>query len=104
MDVSVTLIGFGEAGQAFAQHGGWGAAVRAYDKLTDQAETRPAKLADYAAAGVQGEDRPAAAVAGASLILSLVTADEALEAARSAAPALVRGALYFDFNSVAPQT
>lgn len=104
MDVSVAFIGFGEAGQAFAQHGGWGNALRAYDRLTDQADTRSAKQADYAAAGVQGVDTPAAAVAGASLILSLVTADQALDAARSVAGALAPSAIYFDFNSVAPET
>jgi 3-hydroxyisobutyrate dehydrogenase-like beta-hydroxyacid dehydrogenase len=104
MQVSVSLIGFGEAGQAFAQAGGWGAAARAYDKLTDQVETRAAKEADYAAAGVHGVGTAAAAVAGTDLVLSLVTADEAIAAARSVAGALKAGALYFDFNSVAPQT
>lgn len=104
MGASVSLIGFGEAGQAFARAGGWGADARAYDKLTDETETRPAKQADYAAAGVQGVETPAAAVAGSALVLSLVTADEALAAARSVAAALPAGALYCDFNSVAPQT
>ena len=104
MGVSVSLIGFGEAGQAFAQHGRWGADARAYDRLTEQTETRMAKQADYAAAGVQGADSPAAALSGASLILSLVTADQALEAARSSAATIEPGAFYFDFNSVAPKT
>ena len=104
MSLSVTLIGFGEAGQTFARHGGWGAAARAYDKLTDSAETRSAKQADYLAIGVKGMDSAAAAVAGASVVLSLVTADQALEAARAVAQAIESGALYFDFNSVAPQT
>ena len=104
MVTEVSLIGFGEAGQAFAQAGGWGAAARAYDRLTDRVETRAAKQADYEAAGVHGAGNAAAAVTGAGLILSLVTADEALEAARSAAGALEPDALYCDFNSVAPQT
>ena len=104
MSLPVTLIGFGEAGQTFARQGGWGTAARAYDKLTDAAETRPAKQADYAAAGVAGMDSAAAAVAGASVILSLVTADQALEAARSVAQKIECGTLYVDFNSVAPQT
>ena len=52
MTERVSLIGFGEAGHAFAQAGRWGPAARAYDRLTDAAATRAAKEADYAAAGV----------------------------------------------------
>jgi 3-hydroxyisobutyrate dehydrogenase-like beta-hydroxyacid dehydrogenase len=104
MGISLSLIGFGEAGQTFALAGGWGAAARAYDKLTDGLETRSAKQDEYAVAGVQGVSTPAAAVKDSPIVLSLVTANESLNAARSVAPALARGALFFDFNSVAPQT
>ncbi len=100
----VSLIGFGEAGQAFARAGGWGAAARAYDRLTDQAATRAAKQADYEAAGVTGLPGTAEAVASAALILSVVTADQALTAACAAAGHIATGALYCDMNSVAPQT
>ena len=86
----VCLIGFGEAGQAFACAGGWGASARAYDKLTDEAATRAAKQAEYDSAGVNGMPSTATAVASAPLILSLVTADQALGAARAAAGSGVR--------------
>ena len=104
MGMDVTLIGYGEAGQAFAQAGRWGAAARAYDRLTDQPATRAAKQADYRAAGVVGMPSAADAIASARLILSLVTADQALAAAREAADHIDAGTLYCDMNSVAPQT
>lgn len=99
------LIGFGEAAMAFAEE--WGAAVRAvrvFDIKTLDLVTAPAKLEDYRRAGVKGTARAAIAVRGSDLLLSMVTADQAIEAARSVADALEPGALYFDFNSVAPQT
>jgi 3-hydroxyisobutyrate dehydrogenase-like beta-hydroxyacid dehydrogenase len=104
MEKAVTLIGFGEAGRAFAEAGGWSRTTRAYDILTDCAETRAAKQADYEAAGVAGVATPAAAVTDAAYILSLVTADQALAAAQSVAGAISPSSLFFDFNSVAPAT
>ncbi len=79
------LIGFGEAGQAFAPAGGgW----RAFD--IDPARSKTASLA--------------LAVAGAEIVLSLVTADQALAVAQAAAQHLAPGALFCDMNSVAPGT
>jgi 3-hydroxyisobutyrate dehydrogenase-like beta-hydroxyacid dehydrogenase len=98
----IALIGFGEAGAAFAQGAEWRAAARAYDRKTDDAATRDAKHEEYAAAGVTGVESADEALEDASLIFSLVTADQALLAARSAAVA--PGALWFDCNSVAPET
>jgi 3-hydroxyisobutyrate dehydrogenase-like beta-hydroxyacid dehydrogenase len=99
---TVTLIGFGEAGMAFA--GAWRAPTRAFDIKTDDPALAAAKRADYARAGVEGTDSLAEALAGARLIISLVTADQALAAAAAAARLIAPGALYCDFNSVAPQT
>ena len=45
-----------------------------------------------------------AAVDGADLIFSTVTADQAFDAASSAAPWLKPGAFFFDLNSCAPST
>jgi 3-hydroxyisobutyrate dehydrogenase-like beta-hydroxyacid dehydrogenase len=98
----VALIGFGEAGMAFA--GAWRADAIAYDVKTDDEALAAAKRADYARFGVEGTGTLAEALAGAELILSLVTADQALAAAAEAAPLIAPGALYCDFNSVAPQT
>jgi 3-hydroxyisobutyrate dehydrogenase-like beta-hydroxyacid dehydrogenase len=79
-----TLIGFGEAGQAFAVGDGW----QAFD--LDPVRTRAATLAE--------------AVEGAELVISVVTADQALAAAEAAAGLIAAGTLFCDMNSVAPGT
>jgi 3-hydroxyisobutyrate dehydrogenase-like beta-hydroxyacid dehydrogenase len=99
---TVTLIGFGEAGMAFA--GAWRADARAFDIKTDDPALAAAKRADYARAGIAGADTLADALAGAELIISIVTADQALAAAEAASTLIGPGALYCDFNSVAPRT
>lgn len=98
----LALIGFGEAGMAFAS--GWATPVRAYDIKTDDPAAAEAKCADFARHGVTGTATLAGALAGAELILSVVTADQALAAAEAAAKLIAPGALYCDFNSVAPAT
>ena len=97
----VTFIGFGEAAQAFADGL---VAARAFDRKTDAEHTRAAKLADYARLGVAGCGSAGEAITGAALVLSLVTADQALAAARGAARSIEAGALFCDMNSVAPDT
>ncbi|TKD53025.1 NAD(P)-dependent oxidoreductase [Sphingomonas baiyangensis] len=99
MESGATFIGFGEAAMAFARPGG-----RCYDLKFDDASLREGKRADCARAGVTACDTPADALRGARMILSLVTADHALVAARTAAPAIEPGALWLDMNSVAPDT
>ena len=54
--------------------------------------------------GVMFADSPATALHGAQIVLSLVSADAALTAARDYAPFLSPGALWCDMNSVAPDT
>lgn len=98
----IAFIGFGEAGRAFSA--GLTRPVHAYDRQTDSEDTRSAMLAAYRGSGVTGHMTLAAALEGAALILSLVTADNAIEAARAAAAAITRDALYCDMNSVAPDT
>lgn len=102
--MEVAFIGFGEAARAFAAD--WSPATarpRAYDIKT-AGLLRDALCRDYVGAGVQGYDVPAAALEGAVAVFCLVTADQALAAARDDAPMLARGALWLDMNSVAPQT
>ncbi len=93
----IALIGFGEAGATFARAAGWGGAARAYD-------VRPERSAPAAELGVQFCPSAAAALAGADLVLSLVTADAALAVARDCAPLIAAGALWCDMNSVSPDT
>lgn len=97
MFTPLALIGFGEAGSTFARAAGWGAAASGWD-------VAPARQAALAEAGLRAAASPAEALAGAPLVLSLVTADAALGAAQDYAPCLTPGALWCDGNSVAPQT
>ena len=94
-----SLVGFGEAGQAFAQPG-----VAAFDIATENVETRPQKIADFESAEIRWSATPAGALARADLVLCLVTADQALAAAQRCAPLLKPGTLWLDMNSVAPGT
>jgi len=104
MDYDVALIGFGEAGHTFALSAGWRDRATAYDRKTDDPSECASKRGDYASAGVIEARSAAEAAQSAALVLSLVTADEALEAARSAAQGLRANTLYCDGNSVAPET
>jgi 3-hydroxyisobutyrate dehydrogenase-like beta-hydroxyacid dehydrogenase len=93
----VALIGFGEAGETFARAPGWRGETRGWDVL-------PERRAAMAAAGVESGEDPASALGDRAFVLSLVTADQALAAARDYAPLLPEGALWCDMNSVAPDT
>ncbi len=102
MDRSIALIGFGEAGSTFAGSGGagagdWAGQARAFDIL-------PARREVMAELGITVCDSAEQALAGASLVLSLVTADAAPLVAEEVAPLLGEGALFCDMNSVAPGT
>ncbi|MEC5079132.1 DUF1932 domain-containing protein [Xanthomonas oryzae] len=103
---SIAFIGFGEAACAFLE--GWAlddpARITAYDIKTDQADTRQSLLDRYRQHGVTGCATAAAAVAQAEVVFSLVTGDCAHAAARTAAPSLRAGALWFDCNSCASDT
>jgi 3-hydroxyisobutyrate dehydrogenase-like beta-hydroxyacid dehydrogenase len=93
----VALIGFGEAGEAFVRSPGWSGVTRGWDVL-------PERRAMMAECGVETADDAAAALADRAFLLSLVTADSALDAAHDYAPLLPDGALWCDMNSVAPDT
>lgn len=107
-ELSLALIGFGEAAQAFL--GGMGdcrpAALFGFDikVAASQAEVRRAKAEDFARHGVASCATNAEAVATATAVFSLVTAGNAAAAAAETARTLGEGALFFDANSVAPHT
>lgn len=97
----LAFIGFGEAATAFVS--GWGAGrparLTAFDiKTGSQMQAR------YAEHGVAGCLDVAGALKDAQAVFSVVTADQALAAARAAAQSLPAGALWFDCNSCAPGT
>lgn len=104
MTKTVAFIGFGEAGQAFASDPRWSAVAdtRAFDVLTDNIDTRGAQMALYGRIGISA--CAALAEASAPVMLSLVTADQALAVATDMAQFIEPGALFLDLNSIAPQT
>lgn len=93
----VALIGFGEAGSTFARAAGWELGASAFD-------IDPARIAAMADCGVAAASDAAAALSGANVVLSLVTADQAAGAAQACAAHLQPGTLWCDMNSVAPAT
>ncbi|MCZ4060857.1 DUF1932 domain-containing protein [Pantoea sp. LMR881] len=99
----IAIVGFGEAGQIYAQDLAGAANVRVWDKkfLSPHAEHLRGLAGQT---GVQPAASLADALDGADIVLSLVTASSALEVAEQAAPLLRTGQLFLDFNSVAPGT
>jgi 3-hydroxyisobutyrate dehydrogenase-like beta-hydroxyacid dehydrogenase len=97
MPCQLALIGFGEAGSTFARAADWQSRASGWDVLATRRDT----MADC---GVIAAGSAIEALAGAPLVLSLVTADQALIAAQNYAPLLAPGALWCDMNSVAPGT
>ncbi len=98
----IATIGFGEAAGAFA--GAWSVPTAAYDLKLDDPAACDAMLVRMAAYRVVAAHDLAAAIEGADLILSLVTAGSALDVAITAANVIAPGKLYCDLNSVAPET
>ena len=109
----IALIGFGEAGSTVAAtmaasmaDPGQLAGARVYDiKLADDdAATAAGMQQSIESAGMTACATPADAVAGADIILCVVTADQAAKAAALSARQLAKGALWLDMNSCAPTT
>ena len=101
----IFLLGFGEAGQAFAK--GWSEncpdlSLRSYDlKLDTGDDGLEAAAATFS---VRLVDHDNAGFADVEHVVSLVTADQALIAAERAASFLGPGQMFWDLNSVAPGT
>jgi 3-hydroxyisobutyrate dehydrogenase-like beta-hydroxyacid dehydrogenase len=99
---AIAMVGFGEAAQAFAS--GWGADVRRRLRAYDLRADSPELQALASGAGVPCTRSPEAALRDAETVFCLVTADQALAAARTCAPHLRPGTLWLDGNSCAPDT
>jgi 3-hydroxyisobutyrate dehydrogenase-like beta-hydroxyacid dehydrogenase len=96
----LAFIGFGEAGQAFAQ--GFGAAGLGEIAAFDLRGSEPALRDAAEALKVRLAPTPAEAIAGADFVFSAVTASSSLDAARSVAALLRPGQIFVDINSVSP--
>ncbi|UUX97468.1 NAD(P)-dependent oxidoreductase [Aquabacterium sp. J223] len=98
----VGLVGYGEVGRILAEDlRAQAVAVRAFDlKLLDD---RAPPLRDHAAAhGVVLAASHRELAEGCDLIVSAVTASQAVTVAEACAPAVKRGAFLLDFNSASP--
>lgn len=101
----VGLVGYGEVGRIFAS----GlrpklAQVCAWDIRFDMPEHRDAALAHAQQAGVSACASMQAVCADAALLISAVTASNALAVAREAASHLQPGTVFLDLNSASPGT
>ncbi|MEM7242908.1 MAG: DUF1932 domain-containing protein [Pseudomonadota bacterium] len=101
--MKIAFLGFGEAARAFVQNWTDGAKAQTcgFDvKSGDPSHGMTKIYADYQ---ILEQSTAADAVADADVIFSLVTADQAIVAARSA-QGLKKGAMFLDCNSVSPGT
>jgi 3-hydroxyisobutyrate dehydrogenase-like beta-hydroxyacid dehydrogenase len=101
----IAMVGFGEAGSILgAELAATGREVVTYDILLDTEAGRAAMLDKARRARVQTADSLDAAVAGADLVVSAVTATSSADVARNASRALRTGQVYLDINSCSPAT
>ncbi|MEO7854591.1 MAG: DUF1932 domain-containing protein [Rubrivivax sp.] len=100
--MNITLIGYGEVGRILAEDlRVQGHVLTAFDlKLSGDAGNR---LREHAARhGVSLTDTPVDAAQGAELLISAVTASQAVPVAQAVAGALPSDAFFLDFNSASP--
>jgi 3-hydroxyisobutyrate dehydrogenase-like beta-hydroxyacid dehydrogenase len=100
--MNVALIGYGEVGRILAEDlRAQGVALSAYDLKLDS--DRGQSLREHAAAhGVVLGAAHAQAVHGVDLVISAVTASQAVAVAEACVPGLGQGAFFLDFNSASP--
>jgi 3-hydroxyisobutyrate dehydrogenase-like beta-hydroxyacid dehydrogenase len=102
--MQVALIGYGEVGRILAEDlRAQGAVVTAFDRKLDAAAKLAQPLHEHAARfGVTLAATHADAVRAAGLVVSAVTASQAVPVAQACASAMSSGAYFLDFNSASP--
>ena len=100
--MQIAIIGFGEVGRILAEDlRARGSRVSAFDLKLRGEDGEP--MREHALRlGVHLAQSHAQAVAGADLVISAVTASEAVPVAQECAPGLQPGAFFLDFNSASP--
>jgi 3-hydroxyisobutyrate dehydrogenase-like beta-hydroxyacid dehydrogenase len=100
--MNIALIGYGEVGRILAEDlRARGVAVTAYDLKLDTPQAPP--LREHAAAhGVTLSANAADATRNATLVISAVTASQAVAVAQAVAPSLPEQTFFLDFNSASP--
>jgi 3-hydroxyisobutyrate dehydrogenase-like beta-hydroxyacid dehydrogenase len=100
----IALVGYGEVGRILAEDlRAQGVAVAAFDIKLGAPAAAPLQ-AHALHHGVVLAASAAAAVQGAGLVISAVTASQTLAVAQACAPALAPDVLFLDFNSASPGT
>lgn len=102
----IALVGFGEAGQAFARGwpDNWRSKAITYDIKLRDAVLRDVITGACARIGIDVAESLPAALDTAGHVFSVVTADRAQEAASQAAEAIRPATYFFDCNSCSPAT
>jgi 3-hydroxyisobutyrate dehydrogenase-like beta-hydroxyacid dehydrogenase len=100
--MQIALIGYGEVGRILAEDlRARGLAVSAYDLKLDTDHGQP--IREHAAAhDVVLATTHALAAHGVDLVISAVTASQAVVVAQATAPGLKKGVFFLDFNSASP--
>jgi 3-hydroxyisobutyrate dehydrogenase-like beta-hydroxyacid dehydrogenase len=100
----IALIGYGEVGRILAEDlRAHGVTVSAFDRQFVANERGADAMRDHAQRhGVRLGASHADAVRDAPLVISAVTASQAVAVAEACAPALARAAFFLDFNSASP--
>ena len=102
----IAFIGIGEAASAIVS--GWAPSlansISVYDIKIDGPNTADEILQTCRLLGIRCASSLKDALDGADVIFSTVTADQAVNAAKTAALHLAKGAFYFDLNSCAPSS
>jgi len=103
--MNITIIGFGEAGPVFGkQMLDAGNVVTAWDQLQNNESTARSQVSKTQSLGITAAESIHDAVSNADLIISTVTASQALVAAEQALNGLHSGCQWLDLNSVSPTT
>jgi 3-hydroxyisobutyrate dehydrogenase-like beta-hydroxyacid dehydrogenase len=106
MSLKLAFIGYGEVGQLFARQFAAkpGVEVAVYDILFNDRAAAPEMQRIAAQSNVRAAASLAEACRGVDIVVSAVTADAAVGAAREAAAFLDPTQVYIDLNSVSPTT
>ena len=100
--MKIALIGYGEVGKILAEDlGARGLEVAAFD-IKLRAENGEPMREHALRHGVQLADSHPGAAQGAGLVVSAVTASQAVQVAEDTAPGLAEGAFLLDLNSASP--
>lgn len=99
----IGLVGYGEVGRILAEDlRAQGVPVSAYDLKLERPDSAEPLRTHALAHGVQLAGSHAELAAGAHLVISAVTASQAVPVARACAPGCAGGTWFLDFNSASP--